>query len=86
MKKYSLVLVPFLFSTCVSHFFATTEPNPDAPYGRDWVFDYLSQAWFAIGLTLSALVLSISAIHDIFEFCARIAKSAFQKYDLMTLQ
>jgi hypothetical protein len=54
-------------------FFAFTEPNPDAPYGRDWIYDYLSGAWLGIGIIVSGLTLLILLIYDIFELWERAA-------------
>lgn len=74
MKKYLCVLVPFLICASLALFFAVTDPNPEAVYGRDWIYDYLSQSWLAIGIVLGGLTLVILLIHDIFEFWERAAR------------
>ena len=74
MKKYCWVLVPFLFCTSLALFFAFTDPNLDAAYGRDWIYDHLSGSWLAIGIVLSGLTVIILLIYDIFEFWERATK------------
>jgi len=74
MKKYFWVLVPFLICTSLALFFAFTDPNPDAAYGREWIYDYLSGSWLGIGVILSGLTLSILFIYDIFDFWERASK------------
>ena len=75
MKKYFVVLIPFLVTAPLSFFFANSDPNLDAAYGRDWIYDYLSQAWLAIGLIVSALAFFVLLIFDIFAFLERVAKN-----------
>ena len=74
MKKYCWVPVPFLICTSLALFFAFSDPKPDAAYGRDWIYDYLSGSWLGIGIVLSALTLIILLIYDIFEFWGRASR------------
>jgi len=74
VKKYLVVLIPFLVTALLSLYFAISDPNLNAAYGRDYIYDYLSQAWLAIGLIVSALVFFVLLIFDIFAFVERAAK------------
>ncbi|MCZ6625852.1 MAG: hypothetical protein O7B35_16745 [Deltaproteobacteria bacterium] len=74
MKKYLWVSLPFFVCTSLALFFAFTDSNPNAAYGKEWIYNYLSGSWLGIGIIVSALTLLILLIYDTFEFLERAAK------------
>ncbi len=74
MKKYLWVLVPFFVCTLLAFFFAFTDPKPNAAYGREGIYNYLSGSWLGIGIILSGLTLFILLIYDTFEYWERVQK------------
>ena len=66
--------MPFFLCTSLALFLAFTDTNPNATFGRQGIYDYLSGTWLIVGIILSALTLFILLTYDAFEYWERAAK------------
>ncbi len=75
MKKYLASIIPFIFCTILSFIYAAKTPgdfpDPTYPYQTKGALAYLSTTWFYIGIIMSAILVIMFIIGDIFDFVAK---------------
>ncbi len=85
MRKYIVSLIPFIFCTILSFIYGAKTPkqfpDPSYPYQTKGALAYLSTAWLYIGITISAVFISMFIISDLFDYVAQmIKKKRIAKY------
>jgi len=68
MKKYLIVLVPFIVCSILAIIYGNLEPkdypDPIYPYRTPEMLQYLSSRWFIIGSVVSSLLFILFLIED----------------------